>query len=84
MKDKKEYTKEYNEKNKDYIYEVLTCEICKNTYKRNNKANHQKTKDHQIALLKNKVENNRIFYKEKLGNIFDALVMRPGNLVVIK
>lgn len=60
--DKQKYYKEYNEKNKDYIYEKLICEICKGEYQRCNKSSHNKNRRHKEAILINELE----IYKQKL------------------
>ena len=57
-KDRKQYYKEYFEKNKDKLRENFICNECGGKYKKANKANHIKTKKHQNFLLIQKLKND--------------------------
>ena len=55
-KNRKEYFKEYFDKNKEKLNEEFVCNICGGKYKFVHKSNHIKTKKHQNSLLKKEVE----------------------------
>jgi hypothetical protein len=57
-KDRKQYFKDYFDKNKDELSEKFICDICGGKYMKMSKANHIKTKKHQNQLLINKLKND--------------------------
>ena len=68
-KDRKQYFKEYVEKNKDKLNKDLVCDICAGKYKYVNKANHDKTKKHQNSLLLQKLQNDNEAMKNIISDI---------------
>jgi hypothetical protein len=71
-KNRKQYFKDYFDKNKEKLNEEFICNICGGKYKFIHKSNHIKTKKHQNTLLKNENEalKNIIFdIGRKIENI---------------
>ena len=58
MTDRKQYYKDYAEKNKEKLREEFICEECGGKYKRANKTNHINTKKHQNSLFIKKLKND--------------------------
>jgi len=58
MNDRKQYFKDYFEKNKDKLNEDFICDDCGGKYKKMSKANHFKTKKHQNSLLIQKLKKD--------------------------
>jgi hypothetical protein len=60
-KKKKQYVREFINRNKEKIKEKQTCEICYSTYTYFNKSKHNKTKRH-LALLnaRNNIKNVKL------------------------
>ena len=71
-KDRKQYFKDYFDKNKDKLNEENNCEDCGGKYKFVHKSNHIKTKKHQNSLLKK--EN------ETLKNILSDICKKIENI----
>jgi hypothetical protein len=57
-KDRREYYKEYAEKNKDKLREDFICDVCGGKYKKANRTNHISTNKHQNSLLIKKLKND--------------------------
>lgn len=55
-KNRKQYFKDYFDKNKEKLNEEFVCDECGGKYKFVHKANHIKTKKHQNSLLKKENE----------------------------
>lgn len=48
---KRQYCKEYFEKNKDELKEKIKCDICGHEYMKYNKTNHLRTKKHMNCVV---------------------------------
>lgn len=68
-KDRKQYFKEYAEKNKDKLNKDCICEECGGKYKYVNKANHEKTNKHQNNLLLKKLQKDNEAMKNIISDI---------------
>ena len=55
-RESKDYMKEYYLKNKERFNVKVKCETCGRLYKKSNKSNHIKTKNHELGELKIKLE----------------------------
>ena len=68
-KDRKDYFKEYFDKNKDKLTENFICEDCGGKYKKMSKAHHIKTKKHQNSLLIKKLQKDNETMKTMISDI---------------
>jgi isopropylmalate/homocitrate/citramalate synthase len=68
-KDRRQYYKDYAQKNKEKLQEQFICEDCGGKYKKVNKANHSQTKKHQNSLLIKKLKNDN----ENMKKIFSDI-----------
>ena len=68
-KNRKEYFKEYFDKNKEKLIEDFICEDCGGKYKKMSKAHHIKTKKHQNSLLIKKLQKDNETMKTMISDI---------------
>ena len=68
-KDRKEYFKEYFDKNKEKLNEDFICDECCGKYKYIHKAIHTKTKKHQNSLLLKKLQKDNEVIKNIISDI---------------
>jgi hypothetical protein len=56
--DRKQYFKDYAEKNKEKLNEEFICQECGGKYKYISRTTHEKTKKHQNSLLIKKLQKD--------------------------
>ena len=75
-KDRKQYFKDYFEKNKDELSEKNICDICGGKYMKMSKANHFKTKKHIAGVEMKKIKEEN----ERMKNIFGDINKKIENI----
>ena len=67
--DRKQYFKDYFDKNKDKLNEDFICPFCGGKYKYMSKTNHYKTKKHINSLLIQKLQKDNETMKKLVSDI---------------
>ena len=73
-KNRKQYYKDYFEKNKDKLREKFICDECGGKYTLANKTSHYKTKNHQNFLLIKKLQNDNNTMKNIISDIGKKII----------
>ncbi len=54
---RKIYNSTFSQKNKEMIYESIVCDVCCGRFTYFNKSRHNKTKRHELFVLRQKMQN---------------------------